>query len=324
MKRHVAHWFLVWAGLLLSSHSALAQDYPNKPIKLVVGYVPGGSPDSLARILGEQLTQILGQQIIVDNRPGAGGTLASAAVAKAPADGYTLMVGETGQMVIAPYLMKGLPYDPVKDFTPIGLVGSTPLVLAVNPKTSKLKTVKDLIREAKANPGKLSYGSSGIGSIHHVAAEVFKADAGIDLLHVPYKGTGQSVPGLLAGDVPVLMTSLTGVLSHVRAGTVNLLAVSSATRYPGTPDTPTIGETIKGYDYSSEMGILAPANLPPPILDKLVKAVREAAGRPDLQEKMKAASIIVNVGTPEAYAENIRQNLKKYERAVKLANVQAN
>ena len=324
MKRHVAHWFLVWAGLLLSSHSALAQDYPNKPIKLVVGYVPGGSPDSLARILGEQLTQILGQQIIVDNRPGAGGTLASAAVAKAPADGYTLMVGETGQMVIAPYLMKGLPYDPVKDFTPIGLVGSTPLVLAVNPKASKLKTVQDLIREAKANPGKLSYGSSGIGSIHHVAAEVFKADAGIDLLHVPYKGTGQSVPGLLAGDVPVLMTSLTGVLSHVRAGTVNLLAVSSATRYPGTPDTPTIGETIKGYDYSSEMGILAPANLPPPILDKLVKAVREAAGRPDLQEKMKAASIIVNVGTPEAYAENIRQNLKKYERAVKLANVQAN
>lgn len=308
-------------GLAASSGAraqAAGDNYPVRPVKLIVGYVPGGSPDTVARIVSQRLGQILGQPVVVENRAGAGGTLATAQVAKAPADGYTLLLGETGQLVIAPWITKNLSYDVIRDFTPVGMVGTTPLVLVANAKTG-IRTLQDLVREARAKPGTLNYGSSGNGTIHHIAGEVFKADTGIDLMHVPYKGSGQSVPAVISGDVPVLMTSLTVVLPFVQAGTVNVLGVTSAARYGDLSNVPAIGEVVKDYDYSSEMGILAPAGTPAPVINKLSQALREALNSAEVQKQFKLGSIVPLYTTPAGYTDNLRRNLRKYEQAVKIA-----
>jgi tripartite-type tricarboxylate transporter receptor subunit TctC len=310
------------AALCLAGASHAANEsYPERPIKLVVGYVPGGSPDSIARAVGQKLGEILGQPVVIDNRAGAGGTIATALVAKAPADGYTLLLGETGQLVIAPWTTKGLPYSALRDFTPVGMLGTTPLALVTNGKTG-IRTVPDLLTRARSNPGRLSYGSSGLGSIHNIAVEVLKAETRTDILHVPYKGSGLSLPAVISGEVPVIMTSLTAALPQVQAGTLNLLAVSSAARYPSLPEVPTIGEFVKGYDYASEMGILAPAGTPEAIVAKLSKAMQEALNSPDVRERLKLASIVPAFSTPAGYAANLRVNLRKYERAVKLARIE--
>lgn len=313
--------YLALALSLVATSGARAQaagdNYPVRPVKLIVGYVPGGSPDTVARIVSQRLGQILGQPVVVENRAGAGGTLATAQVAKAPADGYTLLLGETGQLVIAPWITKNLSYDVIRNFTPVGMVGTTPLVLVANAKTG-IRTLQDLVREARAKPGTLDYGSSGNGTIHHIAGEVFKAGADINLMHVPYKGSGQSVPALISGDVPVLMTSLTVVLPFVQAGTVNVLGVTSAARYGDLPNVPAIGEVVKDYDYSSEMGILAPAGTPAPVINKLSHALREALSSAEVQKQFKLGSIIPLYTTPADYTDNLRRNLRKYEQAVKI------
>lgn len=296
-------------------------NYPVRPVKLVVGYVPGGSPDTAARMVSQRMSQILGQPVVVDNKAGAGGMLATALVAKAPADGYTLLLGETGQLVIAPWITKNLSYDVMRDFAPVGMIGTTPLVLVANAKTG-IRTLQDLVREARAKPGALNYGSSGTGTIHHIAGEVFKADTGIDMMHVPYKGSGQSVPAVVAGDVPVLMTSLTVVLPFIQAGTVNALGVTSASRYGDLPNVPAISETVKDYDYSSEMGILAPAGTPAAVINKLSQALREALNSPDVQKQLKLGSIVPHYTTPAGYTDNLRRNLRKYEQAVKTAKAE--
>ena len=303
-----------------SATVGLAQDYPNRPVKLVVGYVPGGGPDMVGRALAQKLSDLLGQPFIVENKPGAGGTLATGVVAKTAADGYTLLVGETGQLVIAPYIYKSLSYKTLKDFTPVALVTSEPLLLVSNPK-SNIKTLQDLVQQAKANPGVISYGSSGIGTIHHIAGEVFKAGAGIDLAHIPYKGSGQSVPAVLSGDVPVLVTSFAGAGGSIRAGTLNLLAVTSANRLPTMPNVLAVSEMLKDYAFPSEVGILAPAGLPPAILAKLTAAIKAASESPDFLSRFKDTSTIATYKTPTEYAENLRANLQKYEQATKLAKI---
>lgn len=307
-------------GLATLAAGVLAQDYPTKPVKIIVGYVPGGGPDFAARTFGAKLTEILGQPFVVENRPGAGATTATAQVAKSPADGYTLLLGETGQLFVAPYIYRTLGYDTAKDFTPISLVGTGPLILVAHPKTGITKAT-DLIREAKARPGKLDYGSSGIGTIHNIAMEVFKADGGMDLQHVPFKGSGQSVSSILAGDVPVLVTSMTAAGPHVAAGKLNLLAVTSGARMPSHPDVPSLSEFVKDYDYASEMGFLAPAGLPPAVLAKLAAAIKKASEHPDVIEAYRKTGTVLSATTPESYAQNIQRNLKKYERAVKIAKL---
>ena len=207
-----------------------AQEYPTKPVKILVGYVAGGSPDFVARALAQKLSDILGQPFVVENRPGGGGLTATAQLVKLPADGYTLMLGDTSQLGIAPHIFKSLPYDTFKDLTPISGLTYEPLLLVANAKTG-IKTLQDLVKEAKANPGKVNYGSSGVGSIHHISMEAFKADAGLDITHIPYKGSGQSVPAVLAGDVPILLTAFTASAPHIRAGTLNLLAVTGGKRW---------------------------------------------------------------------------------------------
>ncbi len=312
--------FATAAALAACAAGALAQSYPSRPVKIVVGYVPGGGPDFVARAFAQKLTDLLGESFVVENRPGAGATTATAQVAKAPPDGYTLLLGETGQLVVAPHIYRKLPYDPVRDFTPISMMASGPLIVVANNKLP-IKSVPDLLRETKANPGKVDVGTSGIGTIHHIALEVLKADAGIDMNHVPYKGSGQSMTGVLAGDVPLLVTSLTAAAPHIAAGKVNIVAVTSAARIPSLPNVPSLSEVVKDYDYSSEMGLLAPAGLPADVLAKLTRAVKEAAESPDLLKSFEKTSTIVRYTTPEEYAENLRRNLRKYERAVKIAKI---
>lgn len=324
MKLKFMKLALTATAMMAIATGLFAQEYPSKPVKIIVGYVPGGGPDFVARSLGQKLTEILGQPFVVENRPGAGATTATAQVARMPADGYTLLLGETGQLVIAPFIYKKLAYDPVKDFTPISLVGTSSGMLLVSNPRSSIKTIQDLVREAKANPGKIDYGSSGIGSIHHIAMEVFKADAGLDITHIPYKGSGQSVASILAGDVPLLFTSVPAAGSHIRAGTLSLLAVSAPNRMSAYPDIPSLSEIVKDYDYLSEMGLLAPAGLPAEVLAKLSKAIKLAAESPDLLEAFKKNHYILKYTTPAEYAENIRRNLKKYERAVRIAKVPVN
>ena len=324
MKLKFKQLALAAATMLAFVAGALAQEYPTKPVKIIVGYVPGGGPDFVARSLGQKLTEILGQPFVVENRPGAGATTATAQVAKMPADGYTLLLGETGQLVIAPFIYKKLAYDPVKDFTPISLVGTSSGMLLVSNSKSSIKTIHDLLREVKANPGKVDYGSSGIGSIHHIAMEVFKTDAGLNITHIPYKGSGQSINSILAGEVPLLITSVPAAASHIQAGSLNLLAVSSPNRMAAYPDTPSLSEIVKDYDYLSEMGLLAPAGLPADVLAKLSKAIKQAAESQDLLDAFKKNHYILKYTTPAEYAENIQRNLKKYERAVRIAKVPVN
>ncbi len=321
MKATLKQWIAALAGAVAIAGPALAQDYPVKPVKLIVGYVAGGGPDMVARAFGQKLGEILGQPFVVENRPGAGGVLATGVVAKSPADGYTLLVGETGQLVIAPHTNKNIPYNTLRDLTPIALVTSEPLLLVSNAKVPQ-KTLQDLLKEAKANPGKIAYGSSGIGTIHHIAGEVLKAEAGVDMMHVPYKGSGQSVPAALAGDVPVLVTSFAGAGAHIRSGALNLLAVTSPTRLPSAPNVPAVSDLFKGYDYQSEMGFLAPPGLPAAVLNKLSAAIKQAAESPDVIARFKDTATVVSFRPAGEYADNLKRNLAKYERAVKLSNIQ--
>ena len=321
MRLKLRHFALAALAMFTLASNSFAQDYPTRPVKIIVGFVAGGGPDIVARALSIKLQEILGQPFVVDNRPGAGGTLGGAVLAKSPADGYTLMVGETGPLAIAPFVYKAIPYDTLKDFAPVALVTSEPVLLVSSTK-SNIKTLQDLVREAKANPGRISYGSSGIGTIHHIVGEAFKAGVGIDMQHVPYKGSGQSVPAILAGDVPVLVTSFGGAGAHIRSGALNLLAVSSASRVPLAPDTPSLSETIKGYDFQSEIGLLAPAGVPPTIVAKLAAAVKQASESPDFIARFKDTATVVTYKGPADYVENLKTSLRKYEQAVKLANIQ--
>ena len=298
-----------------------AADYPNKPVKIVLGFVAGGGPDSVVRALAQKLTELMGQPFVVENRPGAGGTIVGGQIAKAAPDGYTLMMGKTGPVSIAPHVYKSVPYNPITDFTPVAMLTSEPVFILSSAK-SNIKTLPDLIRDAKANPGTIAYGSSGVGTIHHIVAEAFKSGAGINLLHVPYKGSGQSVPAALAGDVPVLITAYSGAGAHIKSGAMHLLAVTTAERSPLFPNAPAVSEFVKGYDFTSQTGLFAPPNLPAPILAKLTAAVKKATESLEFTNRFKNTSTLVTYRNPAEYAEILKVNLKIYGEAVKLANIQ--
>jgi tripartite-type tricarboxylate transporter receptor subunit TctC len=303
---------------------ALAQGYPNRPIKLVVGYVPGATgPDFSARTIAPKLAQLLGQPVVVENKPGAGGTVATGMVVNSPADGYTLLLGETGQLEIAPHIYKALTYKTLTDLTPIGMMtDGAGIVFVANTKTTNIRSLEDLIREAKANPGKLTYGSAGIGSIHHLVMETFKDGVGIDVTHIPYKGGGQALPAFLAGDVPILVAALQTVAPHVQAGSAVILASTGGKRLPALPNVPSLSEYVKGYSMESQLGLLGPANMPPDVVKKLSSALKATLESPEIRETLSAGGTRpIRWTTPEEYADIIRDNLKKFERAVRLANV---
>lgn len=310
-------------GAVLTT-GALAQSYPNRPIKLIVGYVPGATgPDFSARTIAPRLAQILGQSVVVENKPGAGGTIATAMVAISPPDGYTLLLGETGQLEIAPYVYKDLTYKTLIDLTPVGMMtDGAGIVLVANTKTTGIRSIPDLISQAKATPGKLSYGSAGIGTIHHLLMELFKDGVSIDVTHVPYKGGGQALPAFLAGDVPVLVAAYQTVAPHVQAGSAVVLAVTGGKRLPALPNVPSLSEFVKDYSMESQLGLLGPPNMPPEVVQKLSAALKAVLESPEVKETLSAGGTRpIRWTTPEGYREIIRDNLRKYERAVRLANV---
>jgi tripartite-type tricarboxylate transporter receptor subunit TctC len=303
--------------------AAYAADKTNRPVKIVVAYAAGGGADALARLMAQRLQEQTGQPFVVENKPGAGGIVGAEMVAKSPADGYTLLLTDT-QVVITPSMFDKLPYDTLKDLKGISLMTSVPLFIAVK-KTEKIDSLKDLIAQAKANPGKFSYGSPGIGSLHHIAMESLKHSLGVQITHVPYKGSGQSVVGFLAGDVQVLVASLPAILQHFKTGNVKLLAVSSLQRSPQAPDVPTIAEVaLPGFDFATEIGMLAPGGTPPDVVAKLNTEIVRALKNPDSVQRITDVMGAVPVGsTSEAYNKRLAEGLDAYAKAVKISGAKA-
>jgi len=298
-----------------------AQSYPSRPIKVIVPYAPGGLPDTIARLVGAKLSDSLGQQLVVENLPGVGGINGVNEVVKAQPDGYTLLVADVGQIAINPHLFSKLPYAPLKDLAPVSLIGTSPLYLVAHPSVP-VNSLKDVVALAKAQPGKLNYGSSGIGSIHHLATESLKAGFGIDIVHVPYKGTGQSVPALLGGQVELLYSALPSIAGHLKEGKVKMLAVSTAKRSPQTPDVPTVAESgIPGYDFVAEIGMLAPAATPREVVSRLAGDMAKVVKQPDVIQRLTQLGIDAVGSTPEAYAQINKADYEKYAAIVKATGV---
>ncbi len=308
---------LSFAFGILVALAASAQEFPNRPIKLVVPYSAGGLPDTMARLVGQKVSDSLGQQVIVENRGGAGGITGSEAVAKAPADGYTLLIADVGQVAINPHLFSKLPYDPAKDFVPVSLLGTSALFLVVHPSV-EVNSFQELVVLIRANPGKYNFGSSGTGSIHHLAIEAFKTSLDLNMVHVPYKGVGQALPALLGGQVSMIFAALPAIESHVKSGKLKLLAVSTATRSARAPDVPTFVELgIAGYEFVPEIGVVAPTGTPAPVLQKLAGEFAKAVRQPDVVQRFTQLGIDPVGSTPEAYAAVIRASYEKYGKVVK-------
>lgn len=261
---------------------ANAQSYPAKPVRMLVGYAAGGGADALARILAAKLSENLGQQVLVENRPGAAGTLAADALAKAAPNGYTLYFADTA-ILIAPSMYARLPYDPVKSFAPVAGVCTLPLAFVVNP-SFPAKNAQELIAVLRAEPGKYSYASPGIGTVHHFAAEMFKKMAGVDVVHIPYKGVAPILPDLISGQVPIAVISASPAISQARAGKLRTIALTTGQRLASVPDWPALAETLPGFDAAPRLFLLAPAGTPRAVVQRLSDAVRAALAARDLIE----------------------------------------
>ena len=288
------------ATIMMMGGAAAQTDYPTHPIRLIVPFAPGGSTDSQARVLADFLGRALGQQVVVVNVGGAGGTIGLNQGAKATPDGYTLVTA-TPSMTINPYIQKNIPYDPIKDFEPIALVATSPIVLVV-PKDSKIKTVRDLIEMAKAKPGQLRYGSAGIGSATHLSSALFETMAGVKLVHVPYRGAGPALLDVIAGRLDLQFENAPSVLGHVRSGALRGVAVGSAKRSNLFPDLPTIGDTVPGYEATSWFGVLAPAKTPRAVIDKVNAAINKALADATVKKQMDALGVELIGGTPDRFA----------------------
>jgi tripartite-type tricarboxylate transporter receptor subunit TctC len=317
--------------LALSAAAALAtwmpeparaqSDYPDRPVTLIVPFPAGGQSDLIARLITSKMVPILGQQIVVDNRGGAGGNIAAAAAAKADPDGYTLFLGFVGTHGMNPALYKKLPYDPIKDFAPISLLNITPLVLVANPDFPA-KSVPELIEFAKAHPGEYSYASSGNGTPIHLAGELFKTMAGIDLVHVPYKGAAPALVDVLGGHVPLMFDNLPPSLEHIRSGKLRALGVTTTERAPSLPDLPTIAETLPGFEVYSWNALFAPAGTPPEVIAKLNQAALTALADPEVVTKLKDLSIKAVGSTPDELAAHVQAELAKWAPIVKASGAQ--
>ena len=308
---------LIGLALAAVAVTVQAQSYPSRPIRMIVPYAPGGLPDTIARLVGAKLSDSLGQQIVVENLPGAGGINGVNEVVRSQPDGYTLLIADVGQVAINPHLFSKLPYQPLKDLAPVSLIGTSPLYLVAHPSVP-VNSLQELVALAKKEPGKLNYGSSGIGSIHHLATEALKAGFGIDLVHVPYKGTGQSVPALLGGQVALLYSALPSIAGHLKDGKVKMLAISSAKRSPATPDVPTVAELgIPGYDFVAEIGMLAPTGTPREVVSRLAGDMAKAVKMPDVVQRMGQLGIDPVGSTPEAYGQVNKAANDKYAAVVK-------
>jgi tripartite-type tricarboxylate transporter receptor subunit TctC len=311
-------------GLLLARHGHAQGAWPNKPVRIVVPFAAGGTTDILARAIAPELQRVFGQPFVVDNKPGAGGNSGSAEVAKAAADGYTLLMGTVGTHAINPSLYPKMPYDAAKDFAPITLVAGVPNVLVVNPESAqkyKVNSVVDLIRAAKANPGKLNVASSGNGTSIHLAAELFKSLTGTFMLHLPYRGSGPALIDLMAGNVDLMFDNLPSAMPHIKSGKLKALAVTSGVRSAALPDLPTIAEAggpvLRSYEASSWFGLLAPAGTPADIVNRVQQETAKAMATPAIKERLQSQGAIPSGMSPAEFAKFIDAETKKWAVVVK-------
>ena len=296
---------------------AWAQSYPTKPIRIVVPFPGGGATDLLARAAAQKLTEAWGQPVVVDNRPGAGGNIGTELVARAAPDGYTLEMGTVGTHAINASLYAKMPYDHVKDFAPVILVAGVPNVLVVNPALP-VTSVQELISYAKANPGKLNFASSGSGTSIHLSGELFKVMAGVQMTHIPYKGSAPALADLIGGQVQLMFDNLPPSLPQIKAGKLRALAVTSVTRAPALPDVPTVAESgLPGFEASSWFGILAPAGTPPDIIARLNAEIGKWLASPEAKEKLLALGANAAGGSPEDFAKHIAAETAKWQKVVK-------
>lgn len=301
--------------------AALAQQYPAKPIRMIIGFPPGGGTDIIGRIVAQRMAEGLKQQILPDNRGGASGQIAAELAAKAPPDGYTVMMAHIAAMSILPSLYPKLPYDPVRDFAPVSLVAISPQMVVVHPSLP-VKNIKELIALAKARPGQIHYASPGIGTVQHLAGELFNLQAKVNMVHVAYKGAGPSVIDLIAGHVQISFDVIPPVIGHVRAGKLRGIAVTSEKRSAQVPDLPTVNESgLKGFDLSTWWGLVAPAAVSKEVVTRLHGETVRALSLPDVKERIAAAGADVVGNSPEEFAAFIRHERAKYARIVKEANI---
>jgi tripartite-type tricarboxylate transporter receptor subunit TctC len=315
---------LVAAVALAAPLAAAAQTWPSRPIRLIVGFAPGGGTDIVARAMAPKLSELLGQQVLVENRAGASGTIGADLVAKAPADGYTLLAGHANSNAIAPHVFSKVPYDPIADFTPITYIGYVPNVLVVNPGVPA-RSVEELVALARSKPGAVTYASSGVGSTQHLAGALFNVLSGTTMTHIPYKGSGPAVVDLIAGQVNSNFDTMPPVLEHVKGGRLRALAISTPQRIPQLPDVPTFAEKgIKGFDVTNWYSVMGPKGLPREIVAKLDEAVRKTMADPEVRAKLDPQGVqFGGPQNPDAFGEFIRAENAKYAKMVKDLNVRA-
>lgn len=320
-KGLMAKKWLVIAGLVTASNLVAAQSFPDKTITLVVPNPPGGLVDTSARLLSEPLTRVIGQPVVVDNKPGASGNIAYQYVANAKPDGYTLLISYSGYHVGNPSLMDKLPWDPVKDFSPIALLTVSTNVIAVHPSVP-VNNLKEFIAYAKANPGKLNYASQGNGSVSHIGTEMFKQSTGVDMVHVPYKGSGPAIQDVLAGQVQVFISTPPSLMQHIQSGKLKGIAVTGKNRHPGMPNVPTTAEAgLPSFQLESWVGLFAPAKTPEPIVNKLADAVKRSLALPEVKERADAAGVEIRYLNPAATEALVKKELPYWNKVIKSANI---
>lgn len=314
-----------WIGAVLAlvaAVSANAQPFPAKPVKIIVPSTPGDGSDILARSIGQKLTERWGQPVVIENRPGAGGVVGTEAAAHSPADGYTVIMGNAGSHAINQALYPRLSYDVVRDFAPITLVASAPNVFVVNPAVPA-KTVAEFIALAKREPGKYSFASGGNGSSAHLNGEMLKTFAGIEMTHVPYKGSSPAITDVIAGQVQLMIGNLPPILPHIKSGKVRALGVTTATRFAATPELPPVGETVPGYESLAWFGLFAPTGTPREVIAKWHADVVAVLALPDIRERVAQLGFDVVGNTPEAYSTLVRNDIAKWQRVVKASGARA-
>jgi tripartite-type tricarboxylate transporter receptor subunit TctC len=319
---HHSSFGLLCAALTTIATPAAPQQYPVRPIRLIVPSTPGGSVDTLARSIGPRLSERWGQQVIVENRAGAGGAIAAETTAKSPPDGYTLMLGTIASLAANLSLQKKLPYDPVRDFAPVTLVATQNLMLLIHPSVPA-KSVKELVRFAKAQPGKLTFGSAGNGTGSHLSGELFKQLAGIDIVHIPYKGVAPGLVDLIAGQISINIPSILSALPHAQSGRARALAVTGSTRTRAAPELPTMQEAgIKGYESMTWYGIVAPIGTPPEIVTKLSTEVAAILKQPDTHERLSREGADPVGSSPQEFGRFMQSEIEKWRKVIRAAGIQ--
>ena len=321
LKRIFNRYILGSMLSLIFSSFVLGQTYPTKPIRLIIPFTPAGITDTSGRYIAEQLTNKLGQSVVVENHPGASGNIGTAMVANAEPDGYTLLLAFDGTMVINPNVFSKVNFDTIKDFAPIGKIGDAILILVAN-NNFPGKTLSEVISIAKKEPNGLSYGTSGTGGTPHIGGELLKQKTGANLVHIPYKGGGQALIDVLGGSIPLVYTAVAGANQYISSGKLTAIAVSSSKRAPSMPNVPTFMESgVDNFEVSSWVGILAPAKTPKSIIDRLNKALNEILQTPEAKERLNNMWVLATPGTPEQFGNQLKTDLARYKNIVKIANI---